>query len=47
MERTDDTGRDRIEDALRPPNRINPVTGLPFGWDEDDELAGLDDLLTG
>lgn len=37
---------EKIEDALEPPNRVNPLTGLPYGWDEDDELAGLDDLLT-
>jgi hypothetical protein len=35
-----------IDDALEPPNRLNPATGLPYGWREDDELDGLDDLVT-
>ena len=37
--------REKIGDALEPPNRIDPMTGLPFGWDEEDELAGFDDLV--
>lgn len=37
-----------LEEALSPPNRINPTTGLPYSWDDgEDELAGFDDLLTG
>jgi hypothetical protein len=35
-----------IEDALTPPNKIDQNTGLPFGWDEEDELDGLGSLLT-
>lgn len=34
---------DMIEDALRP-NTINPATGLPYGWDEDEEDALIDAL---
>lgn len=41
---TDETGRDQIDDALKPPTRIDPTTGLPYGWDEDDELAGWEGL---
>jgi len=29
-----------------PPNQIDSLTGLPFGWDEEDELEGLGSLLT-
>lgn len=37
---------DDITDALKPPNKINPLTGLPYGWVEEQELDGLDALLT-
>lgn len=43
----DEERSERIEEALAPPNRIDPLTGMPYGWNEDDELAGLDDLLRG
>lgn len=46
-EETDDQGRDRIEDALAPPLRVNSATGLPFGWDAESELEGFDAALTG
>ena len=45
--RTDENGRESIEEALAPPNRIDPRTGMPYGWNEDTELDGLDTLLTG
>jgi hypothetical protein len=47
MRASDEDGQERIEEALRPPNKINPATGVPFGWDEDDELAGLEAMLDG
>lgn len=50
----DERKRDAIEEALRPPNRVDPLTGLPYGWNDGDELAGFadelaafDDTLTG
>ena len=45
-ERANDQQLDKIEEALEPPNKIDPTTGLPYGWTEDDELDGLDALLT-
>lgn len=45
-ELADDDGRAAIAEALEPPNRINSVTGLPYGWDETTELEGLDGLIT-
>ena len=36
-----------VVEALEPPNRIDPLTGLPYGWDEDDELSGFEAILTG
>lgn len=47
MEHADENERERILEAMTPPNRIDPETGLPFGWDEDDELALLDMALGG
>ena len=47
VERSDEKGRDMIEDALAPPNRVDPTTGLPYGWSEDDEMDGFASLLTG
>lgn len=40
-------GQEEIDEALAPPNQVNPDTGLPYGWTEESELAGLDSLLTG
>tara|TARA_R110000823_G_scaffold1464_1_gene5714 strand:+ start:37934 stop:38119 length:186 start_codon:yes stop_codon:yes gene_type:complete len=37
---------DQIEEALTPANKVNPVTGVPYAWGIDDELDGLDLLLT-
>lgn len=45
LEGANEETKDRVEEALAPPNRINPATGLPYGWDEDDELANLDSLI--
>ena len=45
LDGADEAGRDRIEAALEPPNKINTATGLPFGWNEDDELDGFEALL--
>jgi hypothetical protein len=36
-----------IAEVLKPPNRIDPLTNLPYGWNEEDELDGLDAMLTG
>lgn len=47
VERGGEAAADEIEEALRPPNKINPATGVPYGWSEDDELSDLDSLLTG
>lgn len=32
----DETELSRIEAALEPPNRLDPMTGRPYGWDETD-----------
>jgi hypothetical protein len=47
LSNVDERQRDKVLEALEPPNRVNPLTGLPFGWDEDTELDGFDQLLTG
>ena len=46
FERGGQDARDRVEEALAPPNRIDPATGMPYGWNPDSELDGLDSLLT-
>jgi hypothetical protein len=43
-ENGDERTMDILDEALAPPNRINPATGLPFGWEEDDELDSLADI---
>jgi|GEM_PF-4584139 len=47
LSRADAEGKETILEALEPPNRINQQTGLPFGWTDENELDGLDSLLTG
>jgi len=34
----DEQKLDAIDEALAPPNRIDPRTGLPYGWDDEDDL---------
>ena len=46
FERGGEDARERVEDALSPPNKINPATGMPYGWSEESELDGFDSLLT-
>jgi hypothetical protein len=39
---TDADGWELVEEALNPPNLINPATGVPFSWDDGtDELDGF------
>jgi hypothetical protein len=47
LERSDEDGKDKIEEALAPPNRVDPITQLPYGWKEDEELDGFDQLMGG
>lgn len=44
-ERADENTREAMHEALEPPNRIDPVRGVPYGWDEDTELDGFNDLI--
>jgi hypothetical protein len=46
LEGANDEKLDAIDQALNPPNKVNPATGMPYGWTEEDELDGLDTLLT-
>lgn len=41
----DEQRRVEIDEALAPPNIVDSTTGLPFGWDEDDELDGFEAML--
>jgi hypothetical protein len=45
LSRADEETKSKIEDALAPPNRVDPTTGMPFGWSDDNELAGFDQLV--
>lgn len=46
-EGADEQQWEQITEALKPPNRMNTSTGLPYGWDEDSELDGFEELLAG
>jgi hypothetical protein len=46
-ERLSPEAMQEVNDALAPPNAIDPTTGLPYGWSEENELDGLDGQLTG
>ena len=32
----DEQQLEMLEAALQPPNKIDPLTGVPYGWDDDD-----------
>lgn len=44
----DADGWEQIEQALEPPNAIDPTTGLPWAWggDDDNDLDALVGVVT-
>jgi hypothetical protein len=37
---------EEITELLKQPNKIDPLTGMPYGWSDENELDGLNALLT-
>lgn len=40
----DEDKTEELDDALDPQYEVNPSTGLPYAWGDEDELAGWESI---